>query len=65
VQLPRPSPGRRNRHRYRDSSFDCSSRTYYGLANASAFTQPADQRRWPRALNIFGVTGCAALVAPC
>ena len=36
---------------------------YYGLANASAFTQPADQRRWPRALNIVGVAGCAALAA--
>jgi APA family basic amino acid/polyamine antiporter len=34
---------------------------YYGIANASAFTQPAGQRRWPRALNVLGVAGCAAL----
>jgi APA family basic amino acid/polyamine antiporter len=36
---------------------------YYGIANASAFTQPADQRRWPRHRNILGMVGCAALVA--
>lgn len=36
---------------------------YYGIANASAFTQPPDQRRWPRALNVAGVVGCAVLVA--
>jgi APA family basic amino acid/polyamine antiporter len=36
---------------------------YYGIANASAFTQPADQRRWPRAANVLGVAGCAVLVA--
>jgi APA family basic amino acid/polyamine antiporter len=36
---------------------------YYGIANASAFTQPANQRRWPRALTILGMTGCAVLVA--
>jgi basic amino acid/polyamine antiporter, APA family len=35
--------------------------TYYGIANASAFTQPAGQRRWPRALNVLGVGGCATL----
>jgi APA family basic amino acid/polyamine antiporter len=35
--------------------------TYYGIANASAFTQPAGQRRWPRALNVLGVAGCATL----
>jgi APA family basic amino acid/polyamine antiporter len=35
--------------------------TYYGIANAAAFTQPAGQRRWPRALNVLGVAGCATL----
>jgi basic amino acid/polyamine antiporter, APA family len=35
---------------------------YYGIANASAMTQPASQRRWPRAVNVLGMTGCAALV---
>lgn len=35
---------------------------YYAIANASAFTQPADQRRWPRAFNVFGGAGCLALV---
>jgi APA family basic amino acid/polyamine antiporter len=35
---------------------------YYTIANASAFTQPAEQRRWPRALNLLGVIGCLALV---
>lgn len=36
---------------------------YYGIANASALTQPADQRRWPRALHVIGITGCAIMVA--
>jgi APA family basic amino acid/polyamine antiporter len=36
---------------------------YYGIANAAAFTQPADQRRWPRALNILGLAGCLTLAA--
>jgi APA family basic amino acid/polyamine antiporter len=36
---------------------------YYGIANASAFTQPPDQRRWLRTLNILGVAGCSTLVA--
>ncbi len=36
---------------------------YYAIANASAFTQPTDQRRWPRWLNLLGVTGCLVLVA--
>jgi APA family basic amino acid/polyamine antiporter len=34
---------------------------YYAIANASAFTQPADQRRWPRAVNVLGLTGCVVL----
>lgn len=36
---------------------------YYAIANAAAATQPADQRRWPRALNLLGVGGCLLLVA--
>jgi APA family basic amino acid/polyamine antiporter len=35
--------------------------TYYGIANASAFTQPDDERRWPRWLQVVGMTGCAVL----
>ncbi|HVV24059.1 MAG TPA: APC family permease [Pseudonocardiaceae bacterium] len=36
---------------------------YYAIANSAAFTQPAAQRRWPRALNVVGVAGCLVLVA--
>ncbi|WP_232819130.1 APC family permease [Homoserinimonas sp. OAct 916] len=36
---------------------------YYGIANASALTQPPGQRRWPRALHVLGFIGCAVLVA--
>lgn len=35
---------------------------YYAIANVSAFTQPDDQRRWPRALNMLGAVGCLVLV---
>jgi basic amino acid/polyamine antiporter, APA family len=35
--------------------------TYYAIANASAWTQPPEQRRWPRALQIAGLVGCAVL----
>jgi APA family basic amino acid/polyamine antiporter len=35
---------------------------YYAIANAAAFTQPAADRRWPRALNVLGAAGCLALV---
>lgn len=34
---------------------------YYGIANASAFTLPPGQRRWPRWLAAAGVAGCAIL----
>lgn len=37
--------------------------TYYAIANASAWTQAPEQRRWPRALNVVGLLGCCALVA--
>src|SRR5438067_3177469 len=36
---------------------------YYAIANASAYTQPAEQRRWPRVLNVAGLAGCVVLVA--
>ncbi|WP_093422817.1 APC family permease [Saccharopolyspora flava] len=36
---------------------------YYAIANASAFTQPAAERRWPRALNLLGLGGCLLLAA--
>jgi APA family basic amino acid/polyamine antiporter len=35
---------------------------YYAIANASAYTQTADRRRWPRALNVVGLVACVALV---
>ena len=35
--------------------------TYYAIANASAFTQPDNERRWPRWLQVLGVTGCGVL----
>ena len=34
---------------------------YYAIANAAAYTQPAEQRRWPRVLNILGLAGCVVL----
>ncbi len=36
---------------------------YYVVANAAAITQPVRQRRYPRALQIFGIVGCITLVA--
>ncbi|MCD6638797.1 MAG: APC family permease [Nocardioides sp.] len=36
---------------------------YYFVANASAFRQPREQRRWPQALQVLGMAGCAVLVA--
>lgn len=36
---------------------------YYAIANAAAFTQPPGQRRWPRAFQVVGIAGCAALIA--
>jgi APA family basic amino acid/polyamine antiporter len=35
---------------------------YYAVANASAVTQDATHRRWPRALHLVGIVGCLALV---
>ncbi|MDQ2710159.1 MAG: APC family permease [Actinomycetota bacterium] len=34
---------------------------YYGVANASAYTQQAPHRLWPRWLNVAGASGCTAL----
>ena len=34
---------------------------YYAIANASALTQPPQDRRWPRAINVLGLAGCLAL----
>jgi APA family basic amino acid/polyamine antiporter len=34
---------------------------YYAVANLSAWRQPREQRRWPRALNGLGVGGCVVL----
>ncbi|MDQ4044648.1 MAG: amino acid permease, partial [Chloroflexota bacterium] len=36
---------------------------YYAIANASAWTQTGDDRRWPRWLNVLGLVGCLVLVA--
>ena len=36
---------------------------YYAIANASAWTLPPERRRWPRALAVGGVAGCAVLAA--
>jgi APA family basic amino acid/polyamine antiporter len=36
---------------------------YYAIANAAAFTQPTEDRRSPRGLNVLGFAGCVVLVA--
>jgi APA family basic amino acid/polyamine antiporter len=36
---------------------------YYAVANLSALRQPAEQRRWPRALQVLGLVGCLAMAA--
>ncbi|MFU8875742.1 APC family permease [Micromonospora sp. SL4-19] len=36
---------------------------YYLIANISAFTQPRQQRRFPRPLQLLGALGCVILVA--
>ena len=36
---------------------------YYLIANLSAFTQPPEQRRFPRWLQVVGAAGCLLLVA--
>ena len=37
--------------------------TYYAIANASAWTQRGEWRRWSRAVNAIGLVGCVTLVA--
>ncbi len=34
---------------------------YYAIANASALTQPPEDRRWPRWLQVVGFAGCVLL----
>lgn len=34
---------------------------YYAIANASAWTLPREQRRWPRTLAAVGIAGCVVL----
>lgn len=34
---------------------------YYAVANASAFTLSGAERRWPKALTVVGLVGCAVL----
>jgi APA family basic amino acid/polyamine antiporter len=36
---------------------------YYAIANASAYTQPNVDRRWPRWLNVTGLLACLLLAA--
>ena len=36
---------------------------YYAVANAAAFTQKREHRRWPRALNVVGAVACLVFVA--
>jgi APA family basic amino acid/polyamine antiporter len=35
---------------------------YYFVANVAAFTQPGDQRKYPRGLQVVGAVACVALV---
>jgi APA family basic amino acid/polyamine antiporter len=36
---------------------------YYAVANAAAYTQAGEHRRFPRALQVAGLVACLALVA--
>ncbi|WP_423181505.1 APC family permease [Arthrobacter sp. NyZ413] len=36
---------------------------YYLVANIAAFTQPAKDRRYPKALQVFGAVACVVLIA--
>ena len=40
----------------------CGVLVYYAVANLAALRQPAEQRQWPRALNVLGLVGCLTLV---
>jgi APA family basic amino acid/polyamine antiporter len=37
--------------------------SYYAITNAAALTLAPDQRRWPRAVAVFGLVGCVVLIA--
>jgi APA family basic amino acid/polyamine antiporter len=36
---------------------------YYAVANAAAFTQDTQHRRWPRPVQLLGLLGCLVLAA--
>ena len=36
---------------------------YYAIANAAAYTQDTEHRRWPRPVQLLGLAGCVILVA--
>ena len=36
---------------------------YYAVANAAAWTQAGEHRRYPKALQVLGLLGCLSLVA--
>lgn len=36
--------------------------TYYAITNAAALTLTSEQRRWPKALAVFGLAGCLVLI---
>lgn len=36
---------------------------YYAVANLAALRQPAEQRRWPRPMQVVGLAGCLLLAA--
>jgi APA family basic amino acid/polyamine antiporter len=40
----------------------CGVLVYYAVANLAALRQPAEQRRWPRVVNVLGLVGCLVLV---
>jgi APA family basic amino acid/polyamine antiporter len=35
---------------------------YYAVANAAAYTQESEHRRWPRPVQVLGLIGCLVLV---
>ena len=36
---------------------------YYAVANAAAYTQDLERRRWPKPVQLLGLVGCLVLVA--
>jgi APA family basic amino acid/polyamine antiporter len=36
---------------------------YYAVANAAAYTQEPEHRRWPKPVQVLGIVGCLVLVA--